>query len=252
MAIKAAFWPLGGGQQVDLSPVRVDHAEDIQEYKVPAGVKKLQIDCVAAKGANCAGVGGNGGRVECILSVKAGQILYITAGKVPAVHNIAEYNASDIRLGGTELSDRVVVAGGGGSSNVNLSQGAKRGGHGGGLTGGNGEGGYASGGFGGTQTEGGRAGIHLSGTNHGFYSGAQGKFGLGGNGGNGNVGAGGAGWYGGGGGSSMNVSKVPGMSNTAGGGGSSYTDPELCSEVVHTQGFNADGNGYVIITPLKN
>lgn len=31
------------------------------------------------------------------------------------------------------------------------------------------------------------------------------------------------------------------------GGGSSYTDATLCSEVTHTQGFQA-GNGYVLIS----
>ena len=32
-----------------------------------------------------------------------------------------------------------------------------------------------------------------------------------------------------------------------GGGGSSYTKPELCSEVVHTQGFRS-GAGYIILS----
>ena len=84
-----------------------------------------------------------------------------------------------------------------------------------------------------------------------------GEFGLGGapaseggGGGNGGSGYGGAGDYGGGGGVDGYYyagSSAWGNSCGAAGGGSSYTHPELCSEVVHTQGFQS-GNGYVTIS----
>ena len=63
-------------------------------------------------------------------------------------------------------------------------------------------------------------------------------------------GAGGQGYYGGGGaveGYYYAGSSEYGASCAAAGGGSSYIDPTLCTEVVHTQGFQR-GNGYVTIT----
>lgn len=63
-------------------------------------------------------------------------------------------------------------------------------------------------------------------------------------------GYGGAGWYGGGGAVSGHYwagSSANGSSEAAAGGGSSYTNPTLCSEVVHTQGYRA-GSGYVTIS----
>lgn len=55
--------------------------------------------------------------------------------------------------------------------------------------------------------------------------------------------AGGGGWYGGGCGFDYY--------GTGGGGGSSYTSPKVCSDVVHTQGFNSTGNGWIILTPVQ-
>ena len=51
-----------------------------------------------------------------------------------------------------------------------------------------------------------------------------------------NSGGGGGGYYGGGGGG-----------DGAGGGGSSYTDPDLCSNVIHTRGVQIS-HGKLIIT----
>lgn len=60
--------------------------------------------------------------------------------------------------------------------------------------------------------------------------------------------AGGDGWYGGGGGVIFFVS---GHYGTAGaGGGSSYTHPTLCSDVIHTQGYRT-GNGYITISMVE-
>lgn len=254
MSIKAAFWPLGGGQQVDLSPVRVDHAEDFQEYIVPAGVKKIAVDCVAAQGF---GTTGGGGRVECVLNVKPKQILYIYVGGRPNSRNIASYNASDIRTSNegitdpVSLSNRLIVAGAAGSQGA--GNGNTPGAAGGGLIGADAANtGCSGGGKGGTQENPGSGGGDIPWTSQNVAGGAVGSLGLGGNGAAHSAvgGAGGSGWYGGGGGAA-GYTKKAGNYGAGGGGGSSYTAPELCSEVVHTQGFNADGNGYVVITPLK-
>ncbi len=93
--------------------------------------------------------------------------------------------ASDIRIGGTDLSDRVIVAGGGGGGGWIYSSG----GAGGGLTGINGTEMNRSdiGGYGGTQSAGGNAG-NLSGGNK-----TSGSFGQGGMGSGSSAGGGGGG-----------------------------------------------------------
>jgi hypothetical protein len=57
---------------------------------------------------------------------------------------------------------------------------------------------------------------------------------------------GGAGWYGGGAGFAGDYRSV-GTQCAGGGGGSSYTDSSLCSNVIHTQGYR-NGEGYVTIS----
>lgn len=214
-------------------------------YTVPSGITKLKIDCVASKGMDGTSVGGNGGRVQCNLTVNAGDALYITIGAVPTNIQTASYNASDIRIGGTELTNRVIVAGGGGNGGTGNWTPCGSGGAGGELIGGVGTTGPAVGsnGTGGTQSIGGSAG-GVSGYYYGVGSG--GTLGLGGNGGSYgggySGGAGGAGYYGGGGGSSSAYYTYCG---SGGGGGSSYTNSN-CSNVVHTQGYN-NGAGYVYI-----
>jgi len=215
----------------------------LQEWIVPSGITKLQVDCVASKGMNGRGSGGKGGRVQCVLSVIPNQTLYMTVGIVPTANNNSTYNASDIRTDNTgitnttSLQSRLVVAGGGGNSRST----GGAGGAGGGTTGANGST-YDSGGGGkgGTQSAGGgggSAGIYGS-------SGAKGSFGLGGQ----KIGgAGGAGWYGGGSGGSKSYVQT---SYGGGGGGSSYTHPDLCTDVIHTQGYQ-DGAGYITITTIN-
>lgn len=198
---------------------------DSTTWIVPAGIKQVRVDCVAAQGRSPSTAGGLGGRVQCILSVTPKQTLYIVVGKQDRVNN---YNASDIRTSADDLYSRLVVAGGGGDGTGGIAKTA--GAAGGGLTGATaGSAYYYSGGTGGSQTAGGSR---------------NGTFGYGGSGGGG--GTGGAGWYGGGGGDSGLVKKV-GTCSAGGGGGSSYTHETLCTDVVHTQGYQA-GNGYVTIS----
>ena len=214
-------------------------------YTVPKGCTKLGIDCVASKGGDFVANGGNGGRVTCDISVTPGQTLYVTVGAIPTDAATPSYNASDIRIGGTEYTNRIVVAGGGGngSSGSNAVSVNGTGGAGGGLTGGTGgTSNSAAGGAGGTQTAGGKYGQYGD-----FYgaSGASGALGLGGAGASGGAGGnGGAGYYGGGGAANGSFLDYWGG---GGGGGSSYTS-SACSNVVHTQGYQ-NGAGYIKITP---
>ena len=237
----------------------INAGTSLYAWKVPLGVEKIHIDCVASRGAHGqaghsdAGEnlsnGGNGGRVQFDMKVTGGETLYITVGAIPSSQNIASYNASDIRRGGTGYNNRILVAGGGGSgcynrgdsSRVGLSAGA----NGGGTIGASSETAtrraVANGATGGTQSGGG------TGSNYG-------TFGLGGTGAGGASnyafsGAGGAGWYGGGGGNTA-LGKHDGKRYKAasgGGGGSSYANTAYCSAISHTQGYTS-GNGYITIS----
>lgn len=223
-------------------------SDELQEWIVPKGVSKIHVDCVASQGyTHNSRLGGNGGRVECDLNVTSGQKLYFMVGLTPTTVKEAIYNASDIRLGGIELTNRIIVAGGGGNGNASGTGGGGNGGAGGGLTGGSGAGvGYQTQSTGGTQTEGGIASARSGGNTDGWYPGSNGSFGLGGNGGSAGGGAGGAGYYGGGGGSVYDINKV-GVTYAPGGGGSSYTNATYCTNVKHTQGYKT-GAGYIKIT----
>ena len=232
-------------------------SSSLQTLYVPMGFHKLHIDCVASKGqdisASYISKGGKGGRVQCDLSVNGGETLYIMVGDVPTNGSMASYNASDIRIGGNTLNDRIIVAGGGGGASVGQVYayvGQANGGDGGGTTGGTGginnmPSGRAA--TGGTQSSGGTGGYGA------FFIVSQGQDGTLGLGGNGNTYTGlaccgGAGYYGGGGGCSLSfASEDGGFGGACGGaGGSSYTNSD-CSNVVHTQGYN-DGAGYITIS----
>lgn len=246
--VRTALHPLGGGTiKIDTTPVRFDYTGAIQTYVVAKGVKKLLVDCVAAQGTSNNTSGGKGGRVQTTLKVKPGQLLYIYVGGVMPDYAVASYNASDIRTNNTGITDRdsllsrIIVAGAGGNGSHGGDTGNSPGADGGGLVGAS----AVNGGTGGTQSQPGTG-----------YS--NGTLGLGGNAqitGQRLVvgGAGGAGLYGAGGGYTQFSASMGNRYRRAygGGGGSSYTNEELCSEVIHTQGYNASGNGYIILTPLK-
>ena len=222
---------------------------------------------------------GQGGQVDAVMSVTAGQVLNIFVGGSPRTdrnpdrRGFGGYNgggngrmsspgfggnggggATDIRIGGTALSNRVLVAGGaGGDGN------AGGGGHGGGLIGGAGAGtggNNATGGSGGTQSAGGGAGIGNPGAGFGGTNGNSGSEGQGGdtapigsfttlNGG-----GGGGGYYGGGSGGVQITDAIgSGGGGGGGGGGSSYPDPNALPvgspviAVTHTQGGNGNLGG---------
>ncbi len=231
-----------------------------QTYTVPAGVTMLGVDAYGGGGGgayNCCTSQPHSlaGRVQCTLNVTPGTTLYIYVGGVGGSYSVSQtggFNggansggyycaagggATDIRLAagtisGTQVTpytstNRIVVAGGGGGGgDFNAA-----GGVGGGLTGGTGAN-YCCGGqgTGGTPSGGGTGG------------GGTGSLGVGGTASSSSGGGGGGLW--GGGGASI---------ESGGGGGSSYTDPVLCTGVVHTQGYSgAANNGQLILTVLCN
>lgn len=241
---------------------------DSGSWVVPSGIKQIRVDCVAAQGFTYdTATGGLGGRVQCVLSVTPKQTLYINVGKQHQTYNDGTYDASDIRTASGDLTTRLVVAGagGGGAATRYLRTYTFAGGAGGGLIG------EAGGNVAGTANNNatigiaGLAGSQETGGARGYFSmylkalyAKDGEFGLGGAcnseggsvAGRGASGYGGAGYYGGGGGVDgyyWASSSAFGASCAAAGGGSSYTHPTLCSDVVHTQGFQT-GNGYITIS----
>lgn len=231
----------------NFKPVTFNSSSSIQSWVVPSGLTKLHVDCVASQGYGSSG--GKGGRVECDINVTGGETLYIMVGAIPTQGNsYPEYNATDIRIGGKEYSNRILVAGGGG----NQANSGAVGGAGGGTTGGNGGKGYGadSMGKGGTQSAGGAGGAGTAVSVGHYHNGVAGTLGLGGAGSyetayEGPSGAGGAGYYGGGGGAG-DWNKNGGYT-AGGGGGSSYANTSRCSNVKHTQGYRS-GAGYITIS----
>ena len=243
------YYVQGGAAGVPPGTQTFSYTGSIQNWTVPAGVTSLSFTAEGAQGGSGTagyGVGGLGGRVQGSLSVTPGQALSIYVGQMP-LSNIGGFNgggnganntygrggggATDIRIGGVALANRVVVAAGGGGGGTNcFSANQNNGGVGGGATGGDGyqcnqQTNYV--GFGGTQTAG---GINLGGL------GQTGSLGQGGNGGTTYGGGGGGGYYGGGGGS-----------YGGGGGGSSYALATLVSNIIVTSGVRT-GNGELTIS----
>ncbi len=227
-----------------------------QTWVVPAGVTSVTVDIQGAKGGRGGSgpLGGDGGRTQGTLAATPGETLYIYVGGVGVDANgtgAGGFNgggagaingggggggSSDIRKGGSALSNRVGVAGGGGASGVGGAGGA--GGNTTGQAGGTSAGaGGGVGGGGGTPSAGGAGG---------GAGGVGGTLGTGGAAGSGvgNIayggGGGGGGYYGGGGGGGGNAQFGGG-----GGGGSSYGSG--LTVVTHTQGYRAE-NGQIILT----
>jgi hypothetical protein len=220
-----------------------------QTWTVPGNVTSVIIEAWGAQGGTFNNAGGIGGYSTGKLNVSAGQVLYLFVGQQPTNYT-GGYNgggsgtndsysrggggASDVRLNGIVLNDRIIVAGGGGGA---TNQAIEIGGMGGGLIGGDGRGaqGYIGDvfcGHGGTQNSGGAGSIAYG------YS-TAGTFGQGGNAisaANGLGGGGGGGWFGGGGGD-----------HGGGGGGSSYVGGVLNAST--TSGLRL-GNGLIIISQI--
>ncbi|NTW32893.1 MAG: hypothetical protein HGB12_09745, partial [Bacteroidetes bacterium] len=240
--------------------VTINYTGTVVNWTVPTGVTSIKIEAYgAAGGAGKNGaVGGLGGYVYGNKNVTAGNVLNIYVGGVGgnatnSSGGTGGWNgggsggyygsgdaggggggASDVRIGGTALTNRIIVAGASGGG----GDGTSAGGAGRYSTGGNGtiNGSYnaTNCGAGGTQSAGG-----VGATNG---PGSAGSLGLGGNGANVTNskcgGGGGAGYYGGGGG---------GDCGSGGGGGGSGSYSGMTSTTGSSDGVQT-GHGQVIIT----
>jgi hypothetical protein len=266
-----------------------------QDFRIPSGV--TQVTVLARGGGTPSGdygssgpffTGSNGGLVQATIPVKPGERLAVFVGGkgqlgLRGFGGVGGFNgggtggagiyygyfndggcggagASDVRVGGDRLKNRVIVAGGGGGPGIGGGfYGGGAGGQGGGKVGGPGGSGYPGnpsgfGGLGGTQSAGGKPGP--GGDRSGFPPGVPGnpgKLGRGGlGGGNANLGAGGGGgggggYYGGGGGGSGTPSTSGVGGGGGGGGGSSYIEPSA-THVKNVQAGGTAGNGKIVIS----
>jgi hypothetical protein len=271
-----------------------------QNYTIPCGVTSVTIDAFGGKGANGAsggnnsigGVGGLGGHAQGTLSVTSGQSFSVVVGGQGVGVNRG-YNgggdggnagtafgagggggATDIRLGGNTINDRILVAGGGGGGgtvgceSINATGGA--GGDGGGSNGGNGNDVVqilnsipvsAGGGRGAIGPIGGAGGIGCNG-----FLGTAGQNAINANGGDGGIapicccfasfsvpnGGGGGGGFeagGGGGGGSAGDAGCQTNDKGAGGGGAGGTNyvAATFANPATVNGVN-NGNGYVVFS----
>lgn len=239
--------------------VTFNYTGAVQNWTVPPCVTSINVTLAGAEGGGT--VGGNGAVVTGTLTVTPGQVLNIYVGgsgncpqagwngggngqnaNSTANRSCGGGGATDIRIGGTALSNRVIVASGGGGMGGGTQDAA--GGVGGCATGATGVNSFGGGGTGGTQTSGGAGGTP-------WGSGQPGSAGSLGQGANGAVdncynnspgGGGGGGYYGGGSGGADCFSSSP-YGGGAGGGGSSLTPAGGGC----TQGTN-NGPGYCTIT----
>lgn len=231
----------------------------VQQWIVPAGVTSVLIECWGAQGQNDDdALGGRGGYAKGNLTVSPGEVLNIyvggqgnganggwNGGGSEDYYGYAGGGASDVRQAGTGLTDRKIVAGGGGGAGwygEDREYNACNGGAGGGISGINGStAGSAVPGEGATQTTGYAFGQGSYFPPAYLTSGPQWA-----------AGAGGGGYYGGKSGM-MSYGDCPG-----GGGGSGYigglTDGELIAgnTSIPAPGGGSEtghsGNGYVRIT----
>lgn len=251
-----------------------------QTFKVPSGISTIAIMALGARGGGKRG--GLGASVSATVPVKPGQVLKIfvgRAGQSGAVFNGGGAGfgggggSSDVRVGKGDLSDRIVVAAGGGgsgegfvfmgiSSYYNCRGGA--GGVGGAKTGGQGGGGGCfggSGGAGGSDSSGGAGGAggpEGPGSRGGSSDNCRGGAGSngtrldGGQGANecvGEGGGGGGGYYGGGGGGSGGCCGIygGGGAGSGGGGGSSFVEA-TATHVKMVSGGAREANGLIVVS----
>lgn len=263
-----------------------DYTGKKQTFVVPTGVKRLTVIARGGAGGGqfCScpsdGYPGLPGRVYAVIRVRPGDRLYVFVG-ASGPHggfngggsdgtNGYGYDtgssgggASDVRMAGDKLEDRIIVAaGGGGAGGATGAYDFAPGGNGGGRVGksggGGGSGGAGGGGGGGTHRKGGSGGPAGlgSGTSE---SGDNGALGRGGNGGAGKAaqyyseggggGGAGGGYYGGGGGGGGggDSSEYPSSDGGGGGGGSSYVEPNAITSHIWT-GWREGGDGGVIFS----
>jgi len=228
----------------------------VEQWIVPTCAKTVTLEAWGAAGGYKSNPdnAGKGGYAKGTSADLAGKTVYVFVGgqgSYSGIYAVGGFNgggghtgpygytiggggASDVRVGGQELSSRIIVGGGGGGSAWTYESSAK-GGHGGGLQGNNGGTHFGDNAYGkgGTQNAGGQAGYFQCWAE----AGALGKGGAGANcnSGHGGSGAAGGGYYGGGGADHSG----------GGGGGSSYTGN---LQNASTQTGVRSGNGQITIS----
>lgn len=232
---------------------------------IPSKETTIRIEVWGAEGGNrsTSAYGGKGGYAKGEITLKKEEPITIyvggkgdstgkgwNGGGTGAYSNIYGGGATDVRKGGTALSNRIIVAGGGGSVGATN----KPGGAGGGTSGESRTESYGTGGQGGTQTAGGEGSSSNTAT--------KGTLGQGGNGiyyASGYGGAGGGGYYGGAG----VYPDGSGDDDRGGGGGSGYVSAALTntsliagnatmpSPTSSSTQTGQSGNGYCKITILS-
>jgi hypothetical protein len=243
---------------------RIYFVSDVSEYAYTGTVKqkvintsKVQIEVWGAQGGGDQGLNASGGYAKGVFNVTPGQTVFIYVGGKPT-GSTGGFNgggnggrsayggggATDVRLNGTSLTDRIIVAGGGGGF-ARWTDGY--GGAGGGTVGNSGS--CNGGAGGGSQTAGGVGGNVSHPQYGGGYSGSLGQGGNGGttsyDGGSQGGGGGGGGYYGGGGG---NGGQYSDSTHCSGGGGSGYIKTGAVNTEMKT-GVQS-GHGYVRITDI--
>jgi hypothetical protein len=190
----------------------------IQNITVPSTARFISVDIKgAAGGQDSVGIPGKGARVQATIPVTGGSVLHIYVGGqggLPtggwngggdgfgAGGGAGGGGASDIRVGGNSLANRIVVAGGGGGMYTDSDCGGSQKGGDGGEIGTMGSTAlcfspHLAGGGGGTATAGGMAGQPNLPENHVATAGSLGLGGKGATGSGSWAGGGGGGYYGG-------------------------------------------------------
>lgn len=278
-ALGAAILGTGGMSAQLTQTLTFNYTGALQTYTVPSCVTAMTVAAYGAEGVSVGSSNfapGKGGLAAGVIQVMPGQVLNIYVGGQSGYNGggLGQIGgngggATDIRIGGITLADRVMVAGGGGGAGGDSWQCNSGGGHGGGgvavganFVGGGGGAGYTSGTGCGTDggNTGGTGGVGYhggGGGGGGFTSGGggananggggvagTGSLGIGGNSpiasgcsGQGS-GGGGGGYYGGGGAAGTNCGAG------RGGGGSSWTG--TLTSPAFAPGVRS-GNGQLII-----
>lgn len=264
----------------DTTPTTFTATGSAQTYTVPAWASAIQVTAAGAQGGGNGG--GKGGVTVATISVAPSSSVQVNVG-TQGTDSAGGFNgggapgtgtdggsgqqggggASDIRIGGTGMGDRLVVAGGGGGGAGGATAAAKGGG-GGNPAGGDGSTGVLAYGYGGVGTGGTQAGGGVAGaaTGSAGLAGTGGSLGTGGAGGN-YVGeprggsGGGGGLYGGGGGGAGNgtitLSHPVKGSGGPGGGGSSYVDESTVPVGAAAPSYQSaaqEGDGQIVIQAL--
>lgn len=295
-----------GSAQFLPTTITYSYTGSMQQFTVPPCVGSMTIEAKGASGGAGGGggpTGANGGSVKGVFTATPGSVMYmfvggqgsVTAGGFngganggsgSATSGAGGGGASDVRIGGATLADRIIVAGAGGGAGGSFTANPAGGVGGGGnpFSVASGYGGGGAAGACGLDVKGGDNGgfavcAGASGGGGGYFSGGMGggitntisgSFGCAGTLGSGGIGGGsifscggtsigvngggggGGGYYGGGGGMSGILYPLwGGPCNAGGAGGSSWANNSIFTNLSYTAGNNS-GHGSITISYVFN